>query len=183
MHACWVVGSCMTFVTLFLLLQRNVLVYIHHLRCNWLTRGRLEPNTASSAFLLFSSLVGSAVSNSYFFVSVNSNAKIILVTDFILAYTIVGLELHFFSTKGVHVTSLEDYHKSRTSAKFETLFVILYLQVRRVYFRVYLCLIVNLILAVSDSSSSRVLECDCLCLDKRGLPASDENTFRHQWWR
>lgn len=60
---------------------------------------------------------------------VNSEFKIILIADFILAYTIVGLEVHFFSTKGVHVISLEDYHESRTSAKIEPVFVILYLQV------------------------------------------------------
>ncbi len=71
--------------------------------------------------------MGSAVS--YVSDNVNSDSIAILVIDFILAFTIVGLELHFFSTKGAHVTSLEDYHKSRTSAKFETLFVLLYLQV------------------------------------------------------
>lgn len=104
-----------------------MLVYIHHLHCNYLTRGRLEPNIAWSAFLLSSWLVGYAVS--YISNYVNSDSIIILVTDFILAYTIVGLQLRFFSTKGIHVISLEDYHRSRTSAKIEPLFVILYLQV------------------------------------------------------
>ena len=71
--------------------------------------------------------MGSAVS--YISNCVSVDSIIILVTDFILAYTIVGLELHFFSTKGIHMISLEDYHRSRTGAKVETLFVILYLQV------------------------------------------------------
>ena len=53
----------------------------------------------------------------------------ILVADFILAYTIVGLEAHFFVSKGVHVISHDEYHKGRMSAKIETLFVLLYLQV------------------------------------------------------
>ena len=71
--------------------------------------------------------MGSAVS--YISNCANADSIVILVTDFILAYTIVGLELHSFSTKGTHVISLEDYHRSRTGAKFEPLFVLLYLQV------------------------------------------------------
>ena len=104
----------------------------------------------------------------------------VLVADFILAYTIVGLEVHFFVSKGGHVISLDEYHKGRTNAKIETLFVLQYLQVIFIECISVLILFYFLIIAVIDSSSPRVLECHHLCLDQRGLSASDGNLIRHQ---
>ena len=92
-------------------------------------KGQTKAKRSVFAFLtvfLISGFCSRSLSTLYQFSS--PNAKL-LISDFILAYTLIGLEMHLFVTYGFHRVTPSEYHRSRRSSKFGFLFFLLYMQV------------------------------------------------------